>query len=150
MLIPALMMATSFLGGLSKRKAARQSADDMDENATATQVQGYFQERGMKLDQEALLSQIRNRAAGAGLDVNEGSPLEAYLAAARETELDILHARSNTGREAAAYQSRASSLRKAGDQNMVEELLGGVGDVMKFNYLKDKARLKPSSPTPKG
>jgi hypothetical protein len=144
MLIPALMMAASFLGGLSKRKAAQESAASDEENAISAKVQGYFTERGMKLEREALLSQIRNRASGAGLDVNQGSPLEAYLQASRETELDILHVRSNAGREVAAYRSRAKSLRKAGDQELFGSMLSGAGDVMKFNYLKDKASFKPS------
>ena len=144
MLIPALLMGSSFLGGLSKRKAARESAASEEENAISAKVQGYFTERGMKLEQEALLSQIRNRASGAGLDVTQGSPLEAYLQASRETELDILHARSNAAREVSAYKSRAASLRRAGDDELVGSLLGGAGDVLKFNALKDKVSFKPS------
>ena len=144
MMATALLMGSSFLGGLSKRKASRESAASEEENAISAKVQGYFTERGMKLEQDALLSQIRNRASGAGLDVNQGSPLEAYLQASRETELDILHARFNAAREVSAYRSRAKSLRRAGDQKLVGSLLGGAGDAMKFNYLKDKASFKPS------
>lgn len=144
MLIPALLMASSFLGGLSKRKAARESAASDEENAIAAKVQGYFTERGMKLEQDALLSQIRNRAAGAGLDVNQGSPLEAYLQASRETELDILHARSNAEREVGAYRSRAASLRRGGDQALFGSILEGAGDVVKYSALKGKAKFKPS------
>lgn len=144
MLIPALMAASSFLGGLSKRKAARESAASEEENAIAAKVQGYFEARGMKLDQEALLSQIRNRASGAGLDVNAGSPLEAYLQASRETELDILHVKSNAAREVSAYRSRAASLRKGGDKALFGSMLEGAGDVMKYSALKKKAQFTPS------
>lgn len=143
-LAAAFLVGSSFLGGLSKRNAARESAASEEENAIAARVKGYFEERGMRLDQEALLSQIRNRAAAMGLDVNAGSPLEAYLQASRETELDILHARSNASREVSAYRSRAKSLRRAGDDELGGSMLGGAGDVLKFNAQKNKVSFKPS------
>jgi len=148
MLIPALLMGSSFLAGLSKRKAAGDTADAYDENASASKAQGYFQERGMRLEQGALLSQIRNRAGAAGVDVNSGSPLEAYLQAARETELDIFNARYNAGREADAYQSRATSLRKAGDQALFGSMLEGAASVMSFQGKKNSYEFKPSTVKP--
>ncbi len=144
-LIPGLLAGTSFLKGLTKRGAARQSAASEEENAVAARVKGIFEERGMRLEQDALLSQIRNNAAAAGIDPSSGSPLEAYLQAGRETELDILHARSNAAREVGAYQTRAKQLRRAGDDALFGSLLEGAGDVAKFNYLQGEAAFKPST-----
>lgn len=143
-LIPGLVAGTSFLGGLTKRRAARQSAASEEENAVSARVRGIFEERGMRLEQDALLSEIRNNASAAGIDSTSGVPLEAYLQASRETELDILHVRSNAAREVGAYQSRARQARRAGDDELFGSMLEGAGDVMKFNYLKDKNAFKPS------
>lgn len=129
---PYLLAGSSFLGGLSRRRAARESARRDQENAIAAKVRGYFQERGLRLEQEGLLSTIRARTAGSGLDVTQGSPLEAYLQAARETELDILHARRNAEAEASAYLSRAYSERTAGDAALTGSLLSGAADFLSY------------------
>jgi hypothetical protein len=145
MLIPGLMVATSYLGGLTKRRAARQSAASEEENAISARVRGIFEERGMRLERDALLSEIRNNAAAAGIDPSSGSPLEAYLQASRETELDILHARSNASREVRAHQARATQLRRAGDDALYGAMLEGAGDALKYGYLQERDAFKPST-----
>lgn len=140
--LPSLMVGTSFLGGLAKKRAAQMSAQSEEEAAIATKVRGYFQARGMKLDQEVLLSTIRNRTAGAGLDVTQGSPLEAYLQTARETELDILHTRSTAEREANEHLRRAAALRTGGDMELYGSLLSGAKDALKYKADLDRVSFK--------
>lgn len=145
LLLSGLMTGSSFLEGLSKRTAAKSSAASEEENAVSALVQGHFQERGMKLEQEALLSQIRQRAGASGTAIDEGAPLQAYLQSARETELDIVHVRNAAKNQARASLDKATAYRRAGDSALAGSLLGGAADVLKFGYLKDKTTFKPSS-----
>lgn len=144
---PWLLLGSSFLGGLSRRRAARESARLEQENAIAAKVRGYFQERGLKLEQGSLLSEIRNRSAGAGLDPDAGSPLETYLQAARESELDILHARSTADAEYRARMLRAGLLRRGGDAELLGSLLGGAADLVRLKTYagKNNVYFTPSS-----
>lgn len=142
MLIPALMAASSFLGGLSKRKALQESSKSELDSAIATKVRGYFEQRGMKLDQESLLSTIRNRAAGMGLDITQGSPLEAYLQASRETQLDILHVKNTAEAEVEAHKKRARQLATAAEDSLFGSLLSGGADIMKYQTLKNSVKFK--------
>jgi hypothetical protein len=135
---PYLLAGSSFLGGLSKRKASRETARIERETGIDELVRSQFQERGMKLEQDELLSTIRNRAAGAGLDASQGSPLEAYLQASRETELDIVNARNTAERQFQARMDRAKLLTRGGDASMLGSLLEGAGDLTRFQMLKDK------------
>lgn len=144
LLLPGLQMGTSFLEGISKRKAARSTADSYEDQAVSSLVQGHFQERGMKLEQGALLSQIRQRAGASGVAIDEGAPLQAYLQAARETELDIVHTRNTARDQARASLDQAKASRISGNSALAGSLLGGATDVLKFNYLKDKNTFKKS------
>jgi len=137
-----MMAGASLLGGIAKKSAADKSAATEEDNANAARIQGYFQERGMRLEQGALLSKIRNQAGAMGVDVNEGSPLKAYLQAARETELDVLIARQNTERTGEVYKSRADSLRSAGDQALLGSILEGAGGMMSYQSKKNAASFK--------
>ena len=144
LLVPAMFMGTSFLKGLSQKRAAKQSAAAERENAVAALVQGHFQQRGMKLDQEALLSSIRNAAAAGGGSADYGSPLDAYMQAARESELDIIHARNSADSAARAHLTNAKNSLRAGKSSMIGELLGGAAQSAAFMYTKGVNEFKPS------
>ncbi len=137
-LSPFVTMGSSWLGGMAKRRAARESANAEIDNAIAALVEGKLRERSQRGGQSALLSLIRNRAAGAGVDVTQGAPLDAYLQAARETELDILSARHSAEAEAAIRFKRAKLLRVQGEDELWGSLLKGGSDVLDYLREKDK------------
>lgn len=143
-LSPFVLLGTSYLGGMAKRRAARESAKAETDNAIEALIEGRFQERSQRGEQTALLSLIRNRAAGAGVDLSQGSPLEAFLQTARETELDILSAKHAAESEAAARFNRAKLLRRQGNDELFGSLLSGGADVLAFGTKRDSASYKGS------
>jgi hypothetical protein len=94
------------------------------------------------MTQEAALSRIRANAGAAGVDIGQGSAMQAYLQAARETELEIVMAHKIADANFDARMSGAEIAEDEGKQAAVGSLLGGVADLYRYKVKKDAATKK--------
>ena len=96
----------------------------------------------MKMQQGAALSKIRANAGAAGVDIGQGSPMQAYLQTAQETELEIIMAHKVADANFEARMSGASDAEAAGKQAAAGSLLSGAADLYKYKVKKDEATYK--------
>ena len=141
-MLPYLIMGSSLVSGLAKRKSAYESSGTERRNAISGLTSARLTERGMKLQQESLLSKIRGTAGAAGVDVTQGSAMQAYLQAARETELEIVLAHKAADADFAGGMRGAKNLKRAGDFSLFGDLLGGAALAKSYGTKKDKATFK--------
>jgi hypothetical protein len=87
---PYLMIASTLFSAFSNAAAGQRNAAANRRAAIAGLTTDLLRERGAKLQQGAALSKIRANAGAAGVDIGQGSPMQAYLQTVRETELEII------------------------------------------------------------
>jgi len=141
---PYLLTASTLFSAFSNAAAGKKRAAAARRAATAGLTTDLLRERGTKMQQGAILSKIRANAGAAGVDIGQGSPLQAYLQTARETELEIVMAHKVAEENFAARMRGAADVEAAGNQAAVGSLLGGAADLYKYKMLKDLATFKRS------
>lgn len=139
---PYLMVASTLFSAFSNASAGARKADANRKNAVSGLTTDLLRERGAKLQQGAALSKIQANAGAAGVDLGSGSPLEAYLQTARETELEILMAHKTAEANFEARMKGASDAEAAGNQAAVGSLLSGTADLFSYKMKKDRATYK--------
>jgi hypothetical protein len=141
-MVPWLMLAASLFSAISEKEAGKKNAAAGRRNATAGLTTDLLRERGMKLQQGAALSKIRANAGAAGVDIGQGSPMQAYLQTARETELEIVMAHKVADANFEARMSGASDAEAAGGNRALGSLLSGAADLYSYKTKKDLATFK--------
>ncbi len=142
---PYLMVGSALFSAFSGASAAKKRAEAARREAVSGLVTDRLRERGMKMQQDAALSKIRANAGAAGVDINQGSAMQAYLQTARETELEILMAHKTADANFAARLSGAAMAEDEGDSKAVGSLLGGAADLASYYSKKDRATFKPGA-----
>lgn len=141
--MPAIIMAASTLFDMySKAEAGKKNAAAGRRAAISGRVTDLLRERGMKLQQEGVISKIRANAGAAGVDIGQGSAMQAYLQTARETELEIIMAHKVADANFEARMSGASDVEAAGKQAAAGSLLSGAADLYSYKTKKDLATFK--------
>jgi hypothetical protein len=139
---PYLMVGSALFSAFSNASAGKKRAAAARRNAVSGLTTDRLRERGMKMTQEAALSRIRANAGAAGVDIGQGSAMQAYLQAARETELEIVMAHKIADANFDARMSGAEIAEDEGKQAAVGSLLGGVADLYRYKVKKDAATKK--------
>ncbi|OYV96821.1 MAG: hypothetical protein B7Z62_07550 [Deltaproteobacteria bacterium 37-65-8] len=99
--------------------------------------------RGAKMQQAAALSKIRANAGAAGVDIGQGSAMQAYLQTAKETELEIIMANKVADANFNARISGANIEQDAGGNKALGSLLSGAADLYTYKTKKEKATFTP-------
>jgi hypothetical protein len=136
---PYLMIASTLFSAFSSASAGKKRAAAGRRAAVSGLTTDRLRERGAKMQQDAALSKIRANAGAAGVDIGQGSAMQAYLQTARETELEILMARRTADANFAARMSGADIAESEGKQAAVGSLLGGAADLYTYKMKKDSA-----------
>lgn len=144
---PYLIGASTLFSMFSSASAGKKKAAAYRAAAISGLTTDRLSERGMKLQQDALLSKFRASAGAAGVDIAQGSPLQAYLQTVRETELEILMARRVADANFTARMSGAAEVEEAGNQSAIGALLSGAADLsgLKERFPSVKTRTNGSS-----
>jgi hypothetical protein len=141
-MIPALLIASSLFSAWNNYGAGKGNAKAGRRAAVAGRVTDRLRERGAKMQQTAALSKIRANAGAAGVDIGQGSAMQAYLQTAQETELEIVMAHKISD---ANFEARMSGAQIAEDEGVREaagSLLGGVASLYSYKTKKDRATFK--------
>jgi len=141
---PYLLIGSTLFSAFSNAAAGKKRAAAARRAAMAGLTTDLLRERGTKMQQGAILSKIRANAGAAGVDIGQGSPLQAYLQTARETELEIVMAHKVAEENFEARMRGAADVEAAGNQAAVGSLLSGAADLYKYKMLKDLATFKRS------
>jgi len=141
-MVPWLMLASSLFSAMSEKEAGKKKAAAGRRNATSGLTTDLLRERGMKLQQGAALSKIRANAGAAGVDIGQGSAMQAYLQTARETELEIIMAHKVADANFAARMSGAADAEAAGKRAAAGSLLSGAADLYSYKAKKDHATFR--------
>ena len=139
---PYLMIASTLFSAFSNAAAGKKRAAAARRAATAGLTTDLLRERGMKMQQGAALSKIRANAGAAGVDIGQGSAMQAYLQTARETELEILMAHKVAEANFEARMRGAADVETAGKQAAVGSLLSGAADLYSYKAKKDRATFR--------
>lgn len=139
---PYLMIASTLFSALSNVSAGKKKAAAARRAATAGLTMDRLRERGAKMQQEGVLSKIRANAGAAGVDIGQGSAMQAYLQTARETELEIVMAHKVADANFEARMSGAEIAESEGKQAAVGSLLSGAADLYKYKTKKDAATFR--------
>jgi hypothetical protein len=143
-MVPWLTLASSLFSAASENEAGKKNAAAGRRNATAGLTTDRLRERGMKLEQESVLSKIRANAGAAGVDITQGSPLQAYLQTVRETELEILMARKVADANFETRLAGATAESDAGGNKALGSLFSGAADLYRYKAKKGMATVTPS------
>ncbi len=143
--MPYLAIASSLLSAFSEAEAGRENAKANRKIASAGLVSDRLRERGSRMQQKAALSSIRANAGAAGVDIGQGSAMQAYLSVARETELEIIMAHKTADANFAARLAGAQALQDAGNAKAVGSLLSGAADIYSYRNKMNSATFQPSS-----
>lgn len=122
----AVSAVSSIAGGYAQRDAADYNARVAEMQAVSAEQAAAREEQNARLRLARTQGTVRARAAGAGLDIAQGSPLEILAENAREGELDALTARYSGQVEASRARSTAALERTRG-QNAVTAGWMGAG-----------------------
>jgi len=141
-MVPWLMLASTLFSALSAKEAGKKKAAADRRNATAGLTTDRLRERGMKMQQGAALSKVRANAGAAGVDIGQGSAMQAYLQTARETELEIIMAHKVADANFEARMSGAADVEAAGKQAAAGSLLSGAADLYSYKAKKDRATFR--------
>ena len=141
-MVPWLMLASSLFSAMSEKEAGKKKAAAGRRTATAGLTTDRLRERGMKMQQGAALSKIRANAGAAGVDIGQGSAMQAYLQTARETELEIIMAHKVADANFAARMSGAADAEAAGKRAAAGSLLSGAADLYSYKAKKDRATFR--------
>lgn len=136
---PYLMAGSTLFSAFSNVSAGKKRAEALRRGAIAGLTADRFRERGMNMQQAAALSKIRANAGAAGVDINQGSAMQAYLQTARETELEIIMAHKTADANFQARMSGAGDEDAAGKNKAAGSLLGGMADLFTYKTKKDSA-----------
>jgi len=139
---PYLMVASTLFSAFSNAAAGKKKAAANRRTAVSGLTTDLLRERGMKMQQGAALSKIRSNAGAAGVDVGQGSAMQAYLQTARETELEIAMAHKAAESNFAARMSGAADVEAAGNQAAFGSLLSGAADLFSYKAKKDRATFR--------
>ncbi|MBF8258371.1 MAG: hypothetical protein HW377_745 [Actinobacteria bacterium] len=139
---PYLLVASTLFSAFSSASAGKKKAAAGRRAAIAGLTTDRLRERGMKLQQDSALSTIRANAGATGVDIGQGSAMQAYLQTARETELEIVMAHRVADANFAARLSGASDDEAEGNQKAFGSLLGGAADMFSYKSKKDRATFK--------
>jgi len=139
------MMGASMLEGMAKKDAAYRNAKIERKNAVQARVAEQLGVRGAKMQQTELLSGISAETGARGLDITQGSPMQAYLRTARETELEILMAQKASDTGFLNRMQNARNLEEGGDNAMAGAVLEGAAKVYSYMTKSGMADFKPSS-----
>ena len=90
-------------------QVARNNQTIAEQNATEAQDVGLVREQAQRQNTASLIGSQRAMLAGAGLDVNSGSPLDVQSDSAKLGELNAQTIRHNAALEAYGYQTQASN-----------------------------------------
>lgn len=138
--IPAMVAfgvgsAVSAVGSVVSGYAQRQA---LDYNARVAELHADAAERSSDLEAEGIRKRtmrvqgaVRARAAGAGLDVSSGSPLDILAENASEGELDALVARYSGAVEASRARSQATLSRFQGSQAVTSGWIGAGAELLR-------------------
>jgi len=137
--VPYLMIGLSLFSAFSNAAAGRKKAAAARRAATAGLTTDLLRERGMKMQRGAALSKVRANAGAAGVDIGQGSAMQAYLQTARETELEILMAHKVAEANFEARMRGAVDVETAGKQAAAGSLLSGAADLYSYKAKKDRA-----------
>lgn len=131
---------------------ARNNQTIAEQNAQLAEQKGRQEEAAKREQTAQMMGSLRARAAGSGVDVNSGSPLNLQEDVARLGELDALTIRNNAARSAYGYRTQgadfgaqaglldvqAQNARKAGNIGAFSSIIGGASGVadkwLKFKY----------------
>jgi hypothetical protein len=143
-----LMGGSTFLGGLANKRAGEATAASERKAATNARISGFFKDRILRNAQKELQSMVRFQSGSGGMDVTQGSPLDAYLQATRETELDIVHNKNAVDSEVQAHFDAANIAERTGSMALTSSLIGGTAKILgakedAAERLKLQALLKP-------
>ena len=142
-MLPAIIMAASTLFDMYSKASAGKKKGAADRRAAVSGLTtDRLRERGMKLQQGAALSKIQANAGAAGVDIGQGSAMQAYLQTARETELEIIMAHKVAEANFEARMSGASDVEAAGKQAAAGSLLSGAADLYSYKAKKDRATFR--------
>ena len=139
---PYLLTASTLFSAFSNAAAGKKKAAAARRAATAGLTTDFLRERGTKMQQEAILSKIRANAGAAGVDIGQGSAMQAYLQTARETELEILMAHKVAEANFEARMRGAADVETAGKQAAAGSLLSGAADLYSYKAKKDRATFR--------
>jgi len=139
---PYLMVASTLFSAFSNASAGQRNAAAARRAAISGRIMDILRERGMKMQRGAALSKIRANAGAAGVDIGQGSAMQAYLQTARETELEIVMAHKVAEANFEARMSGAEIAEAAGKQAAVGSLLSGAADLYRYKAKKDEATYK--------
>ena len=139
---PYLMIASTLFSAFSSAAAGKKKAAAARKAAVSGLVTDRLRERGMTLQQNAALSKVRANAGAAGVDIGQGSPMQAYLQTARETELEIAMAHKVADANFAARMSGAEIAESEGKQEAAGSLLSGAASLYKYKMNKDAATFR--------
>ena len=139
---PYLMIGSALFSAFSGASAGRKRAEAGRRAAISGRLTDILRERGMRMQQDAVLSRTRANAGAAGVDINQGSPMQAYLQTARETELEIVMAHKVADANFAARMSGAQIEEAEGRQAAAGSLLSGAADLYRYKVKKDAATKK--------
>ena len=140
--VPYLMIGLSLFSAFSNAAAGKKKAAAARRAATAGLTTDLLRERGMKMQQGAALSKVRANAGAAGVDIGQGSAMQAYLQTARETELEILMAHKVAEANFEARMRGAVDVETAGKQAAAGSLLSGAADLYSYKAKKDRATFR--------
>ncbi|MDA8122306.1 MAG: hypothetical protein M0Z38_07055 [Deltaproteobacteria bacterium] len=139
---PYLMVGSALFSAFSNARAGKERAAANRRVATSGLTTDLLRERGMKFQQDSVLSKIRANAGAAGVDITQGSAMQTYLQTARETELEILMAHKTAEANFDARMRGADLEEDAGRSAAVGSLLGGAADLFKYKAAKDFATFR--------
>ncbi len=142
---PYLMAGSTLLSMFSNASAGKKKAEADRRTAVSGLVTDRLRERGAKLEQDSVLSKIRANAGAAGVDIGQGSAMQAYLQTAQETELEIVMAHKVADANFDARMRGASDAEAAGNQAAAGSLLSGTADLFSYYAKKDRAAYKPGT-----
>ena len=139
---PYLMIASTLFSAFSNAAAGKKKAAANRRTAVSGLTTDLLRERGMKLQQNAALSKVRANAGAAGVDIGQGSAMQAYLQTARETELEILMAHKVADANFEARMRGASDAEAEGKQAAAGSLLSGAASLYSYKANKDRATFR--------
>jgi hypothetical protein len=139
---PYLMIMSTLFSAFSNAAAGKKKAAANRKTAVSGLTTDLLRERGMKFQQNAALSKVRANAGAAGVDITQGSAMQAYLQTARETELEIIMAHKVSKANFEARMSGAADAEAAGKQAATGSLLGGAADLYSYKSKKDRATFR--------
>lgn len=131
------MAVGSAVSAVSQISSGYAQRDALDYNARVAEMHAAAAEQSAALEEETTRKRVsrvqgtvRARAAAAGLDIGEGSPLDVLAENAAEGELEALTARYSGAVEASRARSQANLSRYQGKQAVMGGWMGAGAQLL--------------------